>query len=132
MTAPASTTDFPHFKRLLQARQRNLRGKIHEALLRSDQERYLQIAGQVHDAQDQAFANLLVDVNLAQVTREIQEARDIDAALGRIAVGTYGVCERCQQAIDRERLDAYPTAKCCVACQRREEHLPLAPSTPSL
>lgn len=132
MTAPVSTTDFPHFKRVLQARQRALRRKIHEALLRSDQEQYLQIAGQVHDAQDEAFANLLVDVNLAEVTREIQEARDIDAALGRIAIGTYGVCERCRQAIDRGRLDAYPTAKCCVACQRHEEHLPMAPSTPSL
>jgi len=132
MTPLVSTADFPHFKHSLQARQCALRGTIHEALLRSDQEQYLQIAGQVHDAEDEALADLLVDVNLAEITREIQELRDIDAALGRIVMGTYGVCVRCGQAIDRERLDAYPAAKCCVTCQRHEERLPMASPTPSL
>jgi DnaK suppressor protein len=132
VTPLVSTADFSHFKGTLQARQRALRVAIHEALLRSDQEQYLQIAGQVHDAEDEALADLLVDVNLAEVTRELQELRDIDAALRRIVLGTYGVCVRCWQAIDRERLDAYPTAKCCVTCQRHEEHLPMSSPPRSL
>lgn len=132
MTPLVSTADFAHFKRTLQARQSALRVTLHEALLRSDQEQYLQIAGQVHDAEDEALADLLVDVNLAEVTREIQELRDIDAALRRIVMGTYGVCVRCRQAIERERLDAYPTAKRCVTCQRHEEQLPTASPPPSL
>jgi DnaK suppressor protein len=132
MTPLVSSADFPHFKHTLQTRQRALRVTLHEALLRSDQEQYLQIAGQVHDVEDEALADLLVDVNLAEVTREIQELRDIDAALRRIVLGTYGVCKRCRQAIDQKRLDAYPTATCCVDCQRHEEHLPMAPPAPSL
>ncbi len=132
MTPLVSSTDFPHFHRTLQARQRALRVTLHEALLRSDQEQYLQIAGQVHDAEDEALADLLVDVNLAEVTRGIQELRDIDAALKRIVLGTYGVCVRCRQAIDRNRLDAYPTAACCIDCQRQKEHLPTASPPPSL
>ncbi len=132
MSPLVSTADLPHFKRTLRARQSALRVTIHEALLRSDQEQYLQIAGQVHDAEDEALADLLVDVNLAEITREIQELRDIDAALRRIVMGTYGVCVRCRQSIDRERLDAYPTAKRCVTCQYHEEHGPTASPPPSL
>jgi N-ethylmaleimide reductase len=131
-TQLVSGADFPYFKRILRARQSALRVTIHEALLRSDQEQYLQIAGQVHDAEDESLADLLVDVNLAEITREIQELRDIDAAFRRIVMGTYGVCVRCGQAIERERLDAYPTAKRCIACQRHEEHLRTASPPSSL
>lgn len=120
MTPSASGVDFPHFKGVLQARHGALRTAIHAALVRSDEEQYAQIAGQVHDAEDEALADLLVDVNLADITREIQELRDVDAALRRIVMGTYGVCIGCQETIARERLDAYPTAKRCVTCQRKK------------
>ena len=40
----------------------------------------------------------------------------IDAALGRIDAGTYGVCVVCGQAIPEGRLEARPTATSCVAC----------------
>lgn len=121
MTALASGVELPHFKRVLQARHGALRTAIHAALLRSDEEQYAQIAGQVHDVEDDALADLLVDINLAEITREIQELRDVDAALRRIVMGTYAVCIRCGEAIARERLDAYPTAKRCVICQKEEE-----------
>lgn len=132
MTTVVSSADFSHFKRALQARHLALREAIQQALLRNDQEQYAQIAGQVHDAQDEALADLLVDVNLADITREIQELRDIDAALRRISLGTYGVCVGCREPIERERLDAYPTAKRCVACQSRKERTGISPPTPSL
>ena len=50
----------------------------------------------------------------------IDQARDqlaqIDAALGRLADGSYGWCERCGQPINPDRLDARPTARTCVGC----------------
>ena len=132
MTPLAPGVDIAHFKRVLQARRGVLRKAVHAALLRSDEEQYAQIAGQVHDADDESIADLLVDVNLAEITREIRELRDIDAALRRIVLGTYGICVRCQDGIARERLEAYPTAKRCVACQNEEERLRAATPTPSL
>jgi DnaK suppressor protein len=42
---------------------------------------------------------------------------EIDAALRRIADGTYGVCVRCGIAIPAERLEFRPYAAGCVACQ---------------
>jgi DnaK suppressor protein len=40
----------------------------------------------------------------------------IDAALQRIATGTYGMCESCGHAIPRERLEFRPSAVSCVGC----------------
>jgi len=42
---------------------------------------------------------------------------EIDAALHRIAEGTYGVCVHCGIAIPPERLEFRPFAAGCVACQ---------------
>ncbi|MCY1664232.1 TraR/DksA family transcriptional regulator [Rhizobium sp. SL86] len=40
----------------------------------------------------------------------------IEAALERIAHGTYGLCGKCGEPIARERLDAVPHAALCAAC----------------
>jgi DnaK suppressor protein len=42
---------------------------------------------------------------------------DIDVALGKIANGAYGTCERCGQPIPKARLKALPQARLCVACK---------------
>lgn len=41
----------------------------------------------------------------------------IDAALGRVEAGTYGVCESCHRPIPEARLEALPEATLCVACK---------------
>jgi len=41
---------------------------------------------------------------------------EIDAALERIAEGTYGICVLCGAAIPVERLEFRPSAVNCVAC----------------
>jgi len=41
---------------------------------------------------------------------------EVDAALQRVAAGTYGRCERCGRPIDPERLEARPTALTHVRC----------------
>ncbi|MFN7134252.1 MAG: TraR/DksA family transcriptional regulator, partial [Myxococcales bacterium] len=47
---------------------------------------------------------------------ERRELHDIERALERIAVGTYGRCEACDGAIGRHRLLALPEARYCVDC----------------
>lgn len=44
------------------------------------------------------------------------ELREIEAALARIAEGTYGACEVCGGAIGRDRLRALPEVRRCVSC----------------
>lgn len=56
----------------------------------------------------------------SQVGALIRQAREglaeIDAALARVDAGTYGVCERCGEAIGEARLDARPVARLCIGC----------------
>ncbi|MEK9174819.1 MAG: TraR/DksA C4-type zinc finger protein [Patescibacteria group bacterium] len=40
--------------------------------------------------------------------------RNVDDALEKIKASTYGICERCGEAINIERLKAEPAAKACV------------------
>src|SRR6267154_2768990 len=42
-----------------------------------------------------------------------------DAALVRLAAGSYGVCERCGQPIGAGRLEARPAATTCIRCAGR-------------
>ncbi len=42
---------------------------------------------------------------------------EIDRALGKIDLGTYGVCEQCGRDIPPARLQALPYAALCVACK---------------
>lgn len=121
MNVPLSPSDLQRFRQQLDARFHALRAEIRDVLLRSDREGYADIAGQVHDVEEEALADLLVDINLAEITRDVREIRDIDAALNRIARGEYGVCIRCAEPVSRQRLDAYPTAKRCLSCQQRHE-----------
>ncbi len=44
------------------------------------------------------------------------ELKAIEAALKRVADGTYGTCVRCGGQISRERLDAVPHAALCREC----------------
>jgi DnaK suppressor protein len=46
----------------------------------------------------------------------IQQLAAVDAALVRVADGTYGVCGVCGREIAPERLEAIPWAATCVTC----------------
>ena len=41
---------------------------------------------------------------------------EVEAALAKIADGSYGVCERCGQEIATARLEAKPAARLCIDC----------------
>ena len=105
----------------LQARHEALRREISEELLRYDEEDYADVVGRVLDTGEQSVADLVVDLNLARIDQQVQELRRVEAALRRIAEGTYGICEECGGDISFERLRVQPTALRDVECQRRVE-----------
>lgn len=94
-----------------------LRVEIRDELLRADQQTYGELAGQVHDRQEESIADLLVDVQLADLDRHIQEVRQIEAALESMQAGCYGTCIDCGDAIDLQRLAVQPAAQRCQRCQ---------------
>jgi DnaK suppressor protein len=46
----------------------------------------------------------------------LERAADAEAALGRLADGTFGRCERCSARIGEARLEARPAARLCIDC----------------
>jgi DnaK suppressor protein len=42
---------------------------------------------------------------------------EIDRALRKIEIGSYGICEKCETPIPKARLKALPYAALCVACK---------------
>jgi DnaK suppressor protein len=99
------------------ARAAQLREEIRQTLLKSDKEQYAMIADQVRDLEDESFADLMVDVNLAEIDRDLEELRLIDGAMRRMGDGSYGECRECDSPIEIARLRAAPFASRCFDCQ---------------
>jgi len=104
-------------KASMRSRAAQLRDEIRQTLVKSDLEHYVQIADDVRDLEDESFADLMVDVNLAEIDRDLEELRLIEAAMARINEGSYGNCEDCDTPIEFERLSAAPFASRCFDCQ---------------
>jgi DnaK suppressor protein len=66
------------------------------------------------DAYDRDFA-------LSLLSQEQDALYEIDQALKRIELGTYGKCEMSSKAIPRARLEAIPFARFTVECQSQLE-----------
>lgn len=121
MRPPLDVHQTEELRRTLKDRARQLREEIRQTLMKSDQEQYSMIADQVRDLEDDSFADLMVDVNLAEIDRDLNELRLIDAAFLRLNDGTYGRCEHCGSPIEFARLRATPFASRCFDCQSSYE-----------
>jgi len=72
------------FQITLEKRYRELLEEIHQALLQSDEERFQKLAGEVHDMEELSVADLLVDLNYAEIDHLLDELREVEDALRRI------------------------------------------------
>ena len=68
------------------------------------------------DWEDRAAERQGDEVLEALGTQDLAELRRIDAALARIADGTYGTCVKCGGEISAERLAVLPDTPFCKAC----------------
>jgi DnaK suppressor protein len=73
------------------------------------------------ESDDWAQADAERDLGIALGERESAALVAIDAALQRIADGSYGLCVDCGVSIATARLHANPVALRCVACQDQLE-----------
>ncbi|MFH1574731.1 MAG: TraR/DksA C4-type zinc finger protein [Acidobacteriota bacterium] len=72
------------------------------------------------DFVDQASDDNEVHVNLRLRQTDAKLLRAIEAALGRIEAGGYGICTNCREAITTARLKAVPWTSLCLACKERK------------
>jgi DnaK suppressor protein len=84
-----------------------------------DEGDWARTVGAAPDAGEYSVHDLESDLHHAEIGRDIGELRAIGDALQRIRTGDYGVCIDCGGNIPFERLQAQPTARRCIDCQRR-------------
>ena len=75
------------------------------------------LADQATDAMEQETGFLLA-------SRESRLLMHIDSALQRLykTPESFGRCESCGSAIDRDRLDAIPHVRLCIECMKGADH----------
>jgi DnaK suppressor protein len=63
------------------------------------------------------------DKNLTLMAALESELASVEDALRALRLGKYGICDRCGEQIDPERLAVRPEATHCVRCQTEVERL---------
>ncbi len=105
----------------LRERQAHLREELRGERADSESERDRRSAREVQDRGDEANTGQWREANAAVIDHHEVEIQGIQAALSRLASGTYGMCVDCGEPIGFSRLQAWPLANRCVACQSKAE-----------
>ena len=101
---------------MLQAEQARLEHKLGHSELWANE--HMGYGNHMADDATEAFEqakDLAVRKGLSRMLVDVREA------LGKFALGTYGICERCEIKIDWARLEAKPEAHLCIRCQQRSD-----------
>lgn len=128
LTRPQEET----LRRALTGRRKILVAELRSDLARVHGEQHAELAGEAPDAADESVAELIAEVNRADLSRDVDELQGIEAALKRLLQGTFGVCADCGVQVDLARLSASPAALRCVKCQQRHEKTYRGGETPRL
>ena len=129
---PLSDSQREELQERLANRRQALRAEIQRELANSDDPRIVGFKNELAATEDWVLADILADLDIAMVTRDIAELSEVEAALARIADGSYGTCSACGEAIGWPRLNAQPTAERCIACQEKLEVRIGRPGHPTL
>ncbi|HET9734088.1 MAG TPA: TraR/DksA family transcriptional regulator [Burkholderiales bacterium] len=119
-------------RRRILERRRALAAELRGDAERARGETFGALTGETHDAAEESVADLFADLDQAEMSRDLAELRDLEAARLRLSAGTYGVCADCGGEIGYERLRANPAALRCIACQTRHEKTFAGPGAPKL
>lgn len=73
------------------------------------------------DEADKVSIDLSLSLSIHLHERDRSSLLMIEKALGKIADGTYGLCEACGEQIHVKRLQARPFTALCISCMEEQE-----------
>ena len=121
---PTEDEEFMNARMLEYFRQKLLRWRAELAAESTETLEQLKESGlQEPDLADRAAAETDRSLELRTRDRERKLVAKIDAALERVANGSYGYCEETGEPIAIRRLDARPIATLSIEAQERHERL---------
>ena len=113
-----SKLDLTNIREILIDEQRNLAADI-----KNEQDKLQQYIEENPDQFDLANTGLQQEVVVGRLSHMKQRLEQVRAALTRLDEGKYGICARCGNEINPERLKTIPYTAFCVNCQERFERL---------
>jgi DnaK suppressor protein len=119
--SPQLANDLPLLEARLRQQRSALAAALHVRTHQAEAPDELALANFFDSTDDRAEAASMNNTDIAQLNHDMQTLRQVDAALGRIADGSYGLCAGCGEAIAPARLLAEPSAALCLACQAQAE-----------
>ncbi len=114
----ATHFDLSALRALLQRRLVELDAEIFDNEERAEEGKDL---NEVTDRKDEASLRQSGEIDDAQLRRDLSERLQVEAALRRLDLGTYGDCAACGEPIALPRLLVQPAARRCAACQAASE-----------
>jgi len=99
----------------------NKKNKILLDLKNRDSELNDTRTSELRDEVDHAFFAITNLTNNSILKRQYQTLNLINRGLNKIELGTYGVCNLCEETIDVERLKITPFAEQCIPCKEMLE-----------
>lgn len=105
----------------LEERRRVLRVDLAAKLDAQDNPALLGLRNRMEETDDWAVADLETALDVAEVSRDAGELREVESAFLRLKQDAYGECVDCGNNIPFARLHANPSASRCIACQERLE-----------
>jgi RNA polymerase-binding protein DksA len=109
------------FEKLLLAERERLDGSIRTIEESSRSESGREGVGDFSSYAESGTDNFERETALNIASGESEWLNEVSDALKRLHDGTYGVCENCQEPIPKKRLEVFPSARHCVACQEKFE-----------
>ena len=104
-------------KDLLQKQQKQVEEEI-TSLDKDDPVNSLEIAESSEPGTDSWMAD--THGRVVAIKQSLQDLlQKIKKALIALKTGKYGKCERCGSPIERQRLEAIPTATLCISCSKK-------------
>jgi DnaK suppressor protein len=107
------STDRSELQKSLELHRTRLAVKLTELTAPPEQNIGLGFGKRIGDGTTEAVERISTTATARSIDGSIKA---IDAALARIADGTYGICEMCGSVIPDERLEARPSSDRCVQC----------------
>lgn len=96
-------------------------GLAGENLKRSQRESSGDLSGYSFHMADTGTDNFDREFALSLVSSEQEALYEVEEALKRLELGSFGKCESCAKVIAKARLGAVPFARMCVQCQSQME-----------
>ena len=121
MTPKLTAAELASLSKQLEERRRTLRAELTAKLNAQDNPALLGLRNRMEETDDWAVADLETALDVAEVSRDASELRDVEQAQARMKDGTYGECVECGAPIPYARLAANPSAARDIACQEKLE-----------